>query len=39
MVKNLPANGGNTELIPGAGRFQNPQGHLSPCATTIVRML
>ena len=30
MVKNPPANAGNTSSIPGPGRFHTPQGRLSP---------
>ena len=34
VVKNLPANAGDTSLIPGPGRFHMQQSQLSPCATT-----
>ena len=34
MVKNLPANAGNTDLIPALERFHMPMRHLSPWATT-----
>ena len=34
VVKNLPANAGDTGLIPGPGRFHMPRGKLSPRATT-----
>ena len=32
MVKNLPANAGDTGSVPGPGRFQRPE-QLSPRAT------
>ena len=34
VVKNPPANAGDTDLSPGAGRFHMPQSDLSPCTTT-----
>ena len=35
MVKNLPANTGDTGLIPGQERFPYTKGQLSLCATTM----
>ena len=34
MVKNLPPHAGDTDLIPGPGRFPHASEQLSPCATT-----
>ena len=34
VVKNLPANAGDTSSIPGPGRFPHAMEQLSPCATT-----
>ena len=33
MVKNLPADVGDTDFIPGPGRFPHASEQLSPCAT------
>ena len=33
-VKNLPANAGDTGLIPGPGRFPPAAGQVNPCTTT-----
>ena len=34
MVKNLPADAGDTDLIPGPGRFPHASEQPSLCATT-----
>ena len=34
VVKNLPANAGDTGLSPGLGRSHMPQSNLSLCTTT-----
>ena len=34
VVKNLPANAGDTGLIPGPGKIPHAAEQLSPCATT-----
>ena len=34
MVKNPPANAGDTGSSPAPGRSHMPAGQLSPCATT-----
>ena len=34
VVKNLPANAGDTGSSPGAGRIPHAAEQLSPCATT-----
>ena len=34
VVKNPPANAGNTGSIPGLGRFPHATEKLSPCTTT-----
>ena len=34
VVKNPPANAGDTGSIPGLGRFLHATEQLSPCATT-----
>ena len=39
VVKNLPANAGDTASSPGSGRFPHAVEQLSPCATTTEPVL
>ena len=39
VVKNPPANAGNTGSSPGLGRFPHATEQLSPCATTTEPVL
>ena len=39
VVKNPPANAGDTGSIPGAGRFPHAVEQLSPCTATIAPLV